>query len=67
MKLSRTAATFAASVVMLASGGGVAYAATCPDMSGTTGTTTTTGTTPTTASAATTSARRHTRRHAARH
>ena len=72
MKLSRSAATIAASAVMLAGGGGVAYAATCPGMSGSTGTTGTTGTTTTTGttsttSAATNSVRLGSRRQAFRH
>jgi hypothetical protein len=68
--------------VMLASGSGVAYAATCPGMDGSgphgtttttgttttgTGTTTTTTGTTTTSATETTNARRHSKRHAPRH
>jgi hypothetical protein len=73
MRINHKLAAVATVAVMMASGGGVAYAAdaSCPGMGGTagTGTTTTTassGTTTTTA-ATTSSVRRHSKRHVTRH
>ena len=48
LRKQRTAVAIAASVITLACGGGIAYAATCPGMGGTSGTTPTTTTTGTT-------------------
>ena len=72
MRLGKSAAVAAVSLVAMAGGGGVAYAATCPGMgsTSTTGSTTTATTTTPTTTATTTStsdARRHDRRHEVRH
>jgi hypothetical protein len=77
MRINHKLAAVATVAVVMASGGGVAYAAdaSCPGMSGTAPTTATPGTTTTTAAtgsttttaATTSSVRRHSKRHVTRH
>lgn len=71
MRINRSAIAGAATAAVLAGSGGVAYAASCPGMSASAGTTTTSATTTTTgtttAGTTTTSAvTRHGRRHRVR-